>query len=85
MLQSGDKAMVLCFVEFMDSKCAVTAMEALNGRVIIQEIILMFLSNILENSLNFYLLLFGDNRKRVLIYSSKFIASILFICNIVQC
>ncbi|KAJ0031480.1 hypothetical protein Pint_13749 [Pistacia integerrima] len=30
-LQSGDKAMVLCFVEFMDSKCAVTAMEALNG------------------------------------------------------
>ncbi|XP_031283768.1 RNA-binding protein 1-like [Pistacia vera] len=29
--RSGDKAMVLCFVEFMDSKCAVTAMEALNG------------------------------------------------------
>lgn len=31
MLQSGDKAMVLCFVEFDDSKCALTAMEALQG------------------------------------------------------
>ncbi|XP_021835361.1 RNA-binding protein 1 isoform X2 [Spinacia oleracea] len=29
--RSGDKAMVLCFVEFSDSKCALTAMEALNG------------------------------------------------------
>lgn len=29
--QSGDKAMVLCFVEFNDSKCALTAMEALQG------------------------------------------------------
>lgn len=29
--RSGDKAMVLCFVEFNDSKCALTAMEALNG------------------------------------------------------
>ncbi|KAL1557297.1 RNA-binding protein 2-like isoform X1 [Salvia divinorum] len=27
----GDKAMVLCFVEFTDAKCAVTAMEALQG------------------------------------------------------
>lgn len=31
MLQSGDKAMTLCFVEFVDSKCALTAMEALQG------------------------------------------------------
>ncbi|KAF8406864.1 hypothetical protein HHK36_005985 [Tetracentron sinense] len=30
-LQSGDKAMVLCFVEFNDAKCALTAMEALQG------------------------------------------------------
>lgn len=30
-LQSGDKAYVLCFVEFNDSKCALTAMEALQG------------------------------------------------------
>lgn len=30
-LQSGDKAMVLCFVEFADPKCALTAMEALQG------------------------------------------------------
>ncbi|XP_057432194.1 nuclear speckle RNA-binding protein A-like [Lotus japonicus] len=29
--RSGDKAMVLCFVEFDDSKCALTAMEALQG------------------------------------------------------
>ncbi|XP_021734467.1 RNA-binding protein 1-like [Chenopodium quinoa] len=29
--RSGEKAMVLCFVEFNDSKCALTAMEALNG------------------------------------------------------
>ncbi|XP_061374966.1 RNA-binding protein 1-like [Gastrolobium bilobum] len=28
---SGDKAMILCFVEFNDSKCALTAMEALQG------------------------------------------------------
>ncbi|KAF3446071.1 hypothetical protein FNV43_RR11250 [Rhamnella rubrinervis] len=28
---SGDKAMVLCFVEFVDEKCALTAMEALQG------------------------------------------------------
>ncbi|KAK9274251.1 hypothetical protein L1049_019065 [Liquidambar formosana] len=28
---SGDKAMVLCFVEFSDAKCALTAMEALQG------------------------------------------------------
>ncbi|GAV56982.1 RRM_1 domain-containing protein [Cephalotus follicularis] len=28
---SGDRAMVLCFVEFADPKCAVTAMEALQG------------------------------------------------------
>ncbi|CAL5439629.1 unnamed protein product [Camellia sinensis] len=28
---SGDKAMVLCFVEFNDAKCALTAMEALQG------------------------------------------------------
>ncbi|KAI3454162.1 hypothetical protein Pfo_010825 [Paulownia fortunei] len=27
----GDKAMVLCFVEFTDAKCALTAMEALQG------------------------------------------------------
>ncbi|KAK2644941.1 hypothetical protein Ddye_020136 [Dipteronia dyeriana] len=27
----GDRAMVLCFVEFVDSKCALTAMEALQG------------------------------------------------------
>ncbi|KAG6417083.1 hypothetical protein SASPL_119233 [Salvia splendens] len=27
----GDKAMVLCFVEFTDAKCAVTAMDALQG------------------------------------------------------
>ncbi|KAJ1430285.1 RNA-binding domain superfamily [Sesbania bispinosa] len=31
MLQSGDKAMTLCFVEFVDPKCALTAMEALQG------------------------------------------------------
>jgi len=31
MLQSGDKAMTLCFVEFVDSKCALTALEALQG------------------------------------------------------
>lgn len=30
-LQSGEKAMVLCFVEFVDEKCALTAMEALQG------------------------------------------------------
>ncbi|GAB4854472.1 hypothetical protein Ancab_023055 [Ancistrocladus abbreviatus] len=29
--RSGDKAMVFCFVEFDDSKCALTAMEALQG------------------------------------------------------
>ncbi|CAN6682413.1 unnamed protein product [Malus baccata var. baccata] len=29
--ESGDKAMVLCFVEFADAKCALTAMEALQG------------------------------------------------------
>ncbi|KAL3500808.1 hypothetical protein ACH5RR_039901 [Cinchona calisaya] len=29
--RSGDKAMVLCFVEFTDAKCALTAMEALQG------------------------------------------------------
>ncbi|KAL6216822.1 PREDICTED: uncharacterized protein LOC101308481 [Fragaria vesca subsp. vesca] len=29
--RSGDKAMVLCFVEFVDPKCALTAMEALQG------------------------------------------------------
>ncbi|KAL2489622.1 RRM domain-containing protein [Forsythia ovata] len=28
---SGDKAMVLCFVEFTDAKCALTAKEALQG------------------------------------------------------
>ncbi|KAG8093945.1 hypothetical protein GUJ93_ZPchr0012g18840 [Zizania palustris] len=28
---SGDKAYVLCFVEFSDAKCALTAMEALQG------------------------------------------------------
>ncbi|XAR57606.1 hypothetical protein NMG60_11025802 [Bertholletia excelsa] len=28
---SGDKAMVLCFVEFNDAQCALTAMEALQG------------------------------------------------------
>lgn len=30
-LQSDDKAMTLCFVEFVDSKCALTALEALQG------------------------------------------------------
>ncbi|XP_019437840.1 PREDICTED: RNA-binding protein 1-like [Lupinus angustifolius] len=29
--RSGDKAMILCFVEFIDAKCALTAMEALQG------------------------------------------------------
>lgn len=29
--KSGDKATVLCFVEFNDSKCALTAMDALQG------------------------------------------------------
>ncbi|XP_052210459.1 RNA-binding protein 1-like isoform X2 [Diospyros lotus] len=29
--RSGDKALVLCFVEFADAKCALTAMEALQG------------------------------------------------------
>ncbi|KAH7574405.1 hypothetical protein ACOSP7_008505 [Xanthoceras sorbifolium] len=29
--RSGDRAMVLCFVVFVDSKCALTAMEALQG------------------------------------------------------
>lgn len=29
--KSGDKAYVLCFVEFSDPKCALTAMEALQG------------------------------------------------------
>ncbi|KAM7490577.1 hypothetical protein LguiA_033498 [Lonicera macranthoides] len=29
--RSGDKAMVLCFVEFTDAKCALTALEALQG------------------------------------------------------
>ncbi|XP_068335542.1 RNA-binding protein 1-like [Pyrus communis] len=29
--RSGDKAMVLCFVELADAKCALTAMEALQG------------------------------------------------------
>ncbi|CAK9136660.1 unnamed protein product [Ilex paraguariensis] len=28
---SGDKALVLCFVEFSDAKCALTALEALQG------------------------------------------------------
>lgn len=36
-LQSGDRAMVLCFVEFDDPKCARTAMDALHG-IIVQEI-----------------------------------------------
>lgn len=30
-LQSGDQPMVLCFVEFNDAKCALTALEALQG------------------------------------------------------
>ncbi|RVW52377.1 RNA-binding protein 2 [Vitis vinifera] len=30
-LQSGDKAMVLCFVEFNDASCSRTALEALQG------------------------------------------------------
>lgn len=30
-LQSSDRAYVLCFVEFSDAKCAITAMEALQG------------------------------------------------------
>ncbi|KAG6770495.1 hypothetical protein POTOM_026179 [Populus tomentosa] len=30
-LQSGDRATVLCFVEFTDANCAATAMEALQG------------------------------------------------------
>lgn len=29
--RSGDRALVLCFVEFVDFKCALTAMEALQG------------------------------------------------------
>ncbi|OVA04473.1 RNA recognition motif domain [Macleaya cordata] len=29
--RAGDKAMVLCFVEFSDAKCALTAMDALQG------------------------------------------------------
>ncbi|EEF46100.1 RNA-binding protein 2 [Ricinus communis] len=29
--RDGDKAMVYCFVEFADAKCAITAMEALQG------------------------------------------------------
>jgi hypothetical protein len=29
--RSGDKATVLCFVEFTDAKCALTALEALQG------------------------------------------------------
>ncbi|KAK2980121.1 hypothetical protein RJ640_019544 [Escallonia rubra] len=29
--RSGDKALVLCFVEFTDAKCALTALEALQG------------------------------------------------------
>ncbi|XP_014502275.1 nuclear speckle RNA-binding protein B [Vigna radiata var. radiata] len=29
--RSDDKAMTLCFVEFVDSKCALTALEALQG------------------------------------------------------
>ncbi|XP_020536645.1 RNA-binding protein 2 isoform X1 [Jatropha curcas] len=29
--RTGDKAMVLCFVEFVDTKCAITAKEALQG------------------------------------------------------
>ncbi|XP_059455759.1 RNA-binding protein 2-like isoform X1 [Corylus avellana] len=29
--RSGDKAKVLCFVEFADSKCALTALEAIQG------------------------------------------------------
>ncbi|XP_027355736.1 RNA-binding protein 1-like [Abrus precatorius] len=29
--RSGDKAMTLCFVEFIDPKCALTAMETLQG------------------------------------------------------
>lgn len=36
-LQTGDRAMVLCFVEFDDPKCARTAMDALYG-IIVQEI-----------------------------------------------
>ncbi|CAJ2678618.1 unnamed protein product [Trifolium pratense] len=28
---SGDKAMIFCFVEFTEPKCALTAMEALQG------------------------------------------------------
>lgn len=32
--QRGDKAMVLCFVEFTDTKCALTAMEALQGWIL---------------------------------------------------
>lgn len=32
-LQSGDRATVLCFVEFTDANCAATAMEALQGKV----------------------------------------------------
>lgn len=29
--RSGEKALVLCFVEFIDAKCALTALEALQG------------------------------------------------------
>lgn len=41
--QRGDKAMVLCFVEFTDAKCAITAMEALQGWIISQLILLTIL------------------------------------------
>lgn len=39
--QRGDKAMVLCFVEFTDAKCALTAMEALQGWIFISHFILL--------------------------------------------
>lgn len=32
-MQSGDRAMILCFVEFDDAKYAFTAMEALQGEI----------------------------------------------------
>lgn len=35
MWQSGDKAMVLCFVEFADTRCALSALEALQGLVLL--------------------------------------------------
>lgn len=48
MWQSGDKAMVLCFVEFTDTRCALAAVEALQGLVLLLNLLKPFTQHNME-------------------------------------